>query len=86
VNKDKRSRFLEVAPKRVVVALRAIERVGRCGKRNLYEFDHFEREAIFDALTKALLDARAEFEPPQKPERTAPTFELPAPGAFSGED
>lgn len=84
--KTKRQRFLEQAPRRVTAALRAIERVGKCGNRAGYESSDQERDAIFDALDAAIVAAHSKFDPPTKAVRSQVEFTLPSESAGASED
>lgn len=59
--KTKRERFLELAPKRTVKVLAALELLGRCSSPLTYEFNPAEAEKIFAAIAEKARVVRLRF-------------------------
>ena len=59
--KSKRDRFLMVAERRTIKALRAIQILTRCANRGNYEYGERDVSKIFDALHKELEKAKVAF-------------------------
>ena len=59
--KSKRDRFLMVAERRTIKALRAIQILTRCANRGNYEYGERDVAKIFDALHKELEKAKVAF-------------------------
>lgn len=51
-DRDKRGKFVELAEKRTVNAIRAIRVIGKLGNKSAYEFDDEDVAKIIRALTK----------------------------------
>ena len=57
VAEKKHEHFIKVVSPRVNKALEAIDRIGRCGNRTVYEYSEEEAAQIFNALREAVEDA-----------------------------
>ena len=67
--KTKRERFLELAPKRTVKVLAALETLGKCSSRLLYEFEQAEAEKIFSAIAEKVAAIRTRFREGEAPKK-----------------
>ncbi len=67
-DQKKAERFQRVVVPRVQKALRAIERIGRCGNRQSYRYTDEELVRIFDAINRAVREAGERFNPRTRPE------------------
>ncbi len=56
--RDKRSKFVELAERRTVNAIRSIRVIGKLGNPNAYEYDESDVKKITAALTKEVEDLR----------------------------
>lgn len=63
IRENKHDRFRRIAQPRVNNAVLAIERVGRCSRKESYEYTAEEVDAMFNALQSALDNARSNFAP-----------------------
>ncbi len=67
IRKTPRERFTEVAPKRTQKVLEALRLLGRCGNRQIYEYDDGEAERIFYAIEAEVKLAHQHFDPDSEP-------------------
>lgn len=51
---DKRAKFVEIAEKRTVNAIRAIRVIGKLGNKSAYEYDDADVKKIISALSKEI--------------------------------
>lgn len=56
--KNKRSKFVEIAERRTVNAIRSIRVIGKLGNPNSYEYDEADVKKIISALSKEIEDLR----------------------------
>jgi hypothetical protein len=58
-DRDKRSKFVELAESRTTTAIRAIRVIGKLGNPSAYEYDEGDIKKIVSALTKEIEDLKA---------------------------
>ncbi len=58
-DRDKRSKFVELAESRTTNALRAIRVIGKLGNPSAYDYDETDVKKIVGALTKEIDDLKA---------------------------
>jgi hypothetical protein len=67
-NKSKRERFLRVAQRRTLKALRSVRLLAKCSNRSSYEYTQKEVEKIFGALQDELHRAKFGFTRNKEPQ------------------
>ncbi len=67
IRKTSRERFTEVAPKRTQKVLEALRLLGRCGNRQIYEYDDGEVGRVFGAILTEVRLAQERFEADSEP-------------------
>lgn len=65
MKRSKRERFLLVAERRTRLAIKRIRALGRCGNRQLYEYDAEEAKQIVEALRDELRRVEERLTPKQ---------------------
>ncbi len=67
VRNTPRERFTKIAPKRTQKVLEALRLLGRCGNRQIYEYDDEEAGRIFHAIRVEVDLAEERFEADSEP-------------------
>ncbi len=57
--REKRLKFVELAERRTVNAIKAIRVLGKLGNRSVYEFDDSDVKKIVSALTREIEELKA---------------------------